>query len=251
MDSNLETNWNFGLLDNRELGPTTLEKVARACLERGIEKIYAPKPSLFNGEIVASAYKLEGKPYEFTVEDENGRKSTFKLIRGHPPKMADGLILREGESFGITSADCPLLVVWDESKKITGVAHCGLLSLARGVVRNLVREVEKIGIGASNLKAFITTGAHYLPYEVREGTSLEIKDLLVRTTGLVDEKIPLYELIKSLLIQESVQEEKIGFCILDTITTEIPRDRYAFWSQHRGEKDNQGNPGRNLVIVRN
>ncbi len=199
--------------------------------------IFSPVPSQFNGKIINPG-KLRTKGY---ILKEG---VPFVMYRGGPT-YADGVVLEPGQTFAVSSADCPTLVVQDPESGLVGVAHCGLLSLARNVVGNLF---EVLGGDPKRLRAFITAGAHFLPYTIGGSTHPEIKALLERGNGEVYNcgNVLLYSIITKLLEQGGIDRGRVDY---NTICTVYP-EGVDVYSQHRDQGTDRAGK-RNLVIVHN
>ncbi|PIR38168.1 MAG: hypothetical protein COV34_00940 [Candidatus Zambryskibacteria bacterium CG10_big_fil_rev_8_21_14_0_10_42_12] len=211
--------------------------LSRLASERGITDAFAPNPSTFNG-LVTPNQSLLTKGYRLHEDHP------FRLWRGNPPVMADGLILERGQTFALSSADCPTLLVWDPSRKRLGVVHCGLLSLARGVVDNLI---NALGADPATLQAFITAGAHNLPYELQEKTHPELRRFLTKYEGTDNFKsVALYSLIRQLFAEAGGDTNRVA---CNKICTIACGDGFLY-SQHRDHKTERSNR-RNLVLVQN
>lgn len=104
----------------------------------GLERIYAPNPSKFNGVVA----HME----EFDVEWADER-----VLRG---PFADGVLLTEpNTAFAVSSADCPTVVHHEPTTGLVTAAHAGLESLhmADGkdsVIENVISAMRK-ALGAN------------------------------------------------------------------------------------------------------
>ncbi len=81
-----------------------------------VNRIYAPKPTLFNGRVCRPGELKE----HFLIERD------ITIYRG---ANADGVVVPRGAGFFITSADCPTIVLCDIPHDILIAAHAGLWSL--------------------------------------------------------------------------------------------------------------------------
>jgi hypothetical protein len=84
--------------------------------------LYAPSPRLFNAEVCA---ETETMPLRVEVWSKLFQNTVW-LYRG---KDADGLVLSRGNTYVVSAAGCPILILRDPVSNILGVAHAGLRSV--------------------------------------------------------------------------------------------------------------------------
>ena len=240
-----EINWSFKDFKpnaSRESWGELFQHIAQVAEEIGVKSLLAPTPTTFNGQITSvdnlignGSYRLDGL-------------GSFTLYRGSPPVLAEGLILAPGDAIAISSADCPTLTIWNEAENRVGVAHCGMLSLVRGVVANLIQAMK---VDSGKLKAFIGAGAIQLPYTIGERTNEELRNFIGGRKRIYhDHLIHLYDLIISLLEESGVKPNNIKSSQLCTINSQISlaRNNRSLCSQHLDHSTEMAG-WRNLVIV--
>lgn len=64
-----------------------------------------------------------------------------------PPTQADAWVLAGGQGWGaaIVTADCVPLILWDESARVLGLAHCGWRGVAAGLPGITARHMRAAG----------------------------------------------------------------------------------------------------------
>lgn len=232
--------WSFKEINpngDRTVMKQRLRMLSKVAAAHNIDSVFSPVPSQFNGKIVNPG-KLRTRGYIL----EEG--APLIVYRGDPV-YADGVILEIGQTFAVSSADCPTLVVQDPDSDLIGVAHCGLLSLAHNVVGNLF---EALGGDPKKLRAFITAGAHFLPYTITSDTHPEIRTLLGNKNGEVHSSgsVLVYNLITALLEEQGLNRGRVDFNRICTVTPE----GVDVYSQHRDRGTDRAGK-RNLVLVHN
>lgn len=99
---------------------------------------------------------VHGKEVEIVDNDDAG-----KVIKG-----VDGLITTKKLSLGVTVADC--LPVYIRSSQITGILHCGWKSLYKGIIKEAIQKIEKIGEDSENLSVYVGPSIKVCHFEVKK-----------------------------------------------------------------------------------
>jgi hypothetical protein len=89
--------------------------------EMNITKIVSPFPEEFNTRIC--------RPEELIQYTPDARPSSVKIFRTPRGKPGEGAVIMPGTSFWTTSADCPMILIYDEETKQAAASHSGRDSL--------------------------------------------------------------------------------------------------------------------------
>ncbi|MFA5854420.1 MAG: laccase domain-containing protein [Patescibacteria group bacterium] len=221
--------------------------------------VFAPNPSSFNAMVVG--------PNAFHQEwIENS------LIRG---PMADGVYLRHRNmAFGVTSADCPTVILHDPCPDgLTVAAHAGrdsLIDRAFLESRSPERAHESVvsamlsvmGSGAWHLRAFIACGisphrfSHPFEDEQHGQTNRLITDYIVEKWGATcvpgdrrSGRLWLTEIIRRQLADLGLDPSHIGCDGVDTYDDRDETLKPHWYSRRRARATPSTPDGRNLMLV--
>ena len=131
-------------------------------------KILSKYPNLFH------FFGDKNSTFEFkniiTPEQIHGNKVTIinegkeKLIKG-----SDGLTTIKQLIFGIRTADCLPIFFYDPKKKIIAAIHAGWKGLYKGIIKNALKELIKLGANPINIKVAIGPHIQVCCYKVSKG----------------------------------------------------------------------------------
>ena len=96
---------------------------------------------------------------QLTIIDTSGKKI---LINPSGERVhATSVIFNKKSAFGIFTADCPILIAYNPTKKTAGIVHLGWWQVYKNVLKAFTGDWEKITGGKANInsaKIFITSG---------------------------------------------------------------------------------------------
>ena len=237
--------WN---LSRHKFGSVVLNRVANITEMSGVKNILAPRPSMFNAKICDSKDLIERL--------EIGRG--IKLFRGCD---ADGVPLKKGEAFWLSSADCPTIIVTDIKSGKTIAAHGGRNSLMDSVkitTGKKSRKNESVidsimsrmkGVNKSDIRAFIVSGVrpenfkHRYSDKNRGVYNKLMVEYVIDKWGRrcvvgepKDGRISLVEIIKSQFVGYGVKRSQIKSTPIHTYEDRDKKGNYVWWSNRRGDK---------------
>ena len=111
------------------------------------------------------------------------------------PVTYDGIATKSSKFvLAAQGADCPTVFLYDPQARVIGIAHSGWKPTVRGVVRNTVAAMTKLGASPANMSAFISPGVGDFYYDFEWDDEMEpIKREVFVEAGredlLVDETI--------------------------------------------------------------
>jgi YfiH family protein len=108
--------------------------------------------------------------------------------RGKEIKNIDGLVTREkGLVLGIKSADCLPIIAFDR-RSVLGTAHAGWKGIIKGVGRNLIEKMKKLG--ADPARILIGIGPHIgcCCYQVDKALAKKFQAFFGKLPGMVIKK---------------------------------------------------------------
>jgi copper oxidase (laccase) domain-containing protein len=82
---------------------------------------------------------------------------------------------------GVQGADCPSIFLYDPNAKVIGLAHSGWKPTVRGVVRNTISCMKKLGVAPENIVAFLSPGVSDRYNEFQWDDQMEEKVRMVFT----------------------------------------------------------------------
>jgi copper oxidase (laccase) domain-containing protein len=103
-----------------------------------------------------------------------------------------------GYVLGVQGADCPSIFLYDEAAQVIGLAHAGWKPVVRGVVRNTVGLMVKLGASPSGVRAFIGPGVgdRFNEFQWDEAMEPPVRDVFItaRREDLLTDRSIRYEM---------------------------------------------------------
>jgi copper oxidase (laccase) domain-containing protein len=101
---------------------------------------------------------------------------------GREPVAYDAIVTKSpGYVLGVQGADCPSIFLYDQAAQVIGLAHSGWKPVVRGVVRNTVELMVKLGASPGGIRAFIGPGVgdQFNEFQWDEAMEPRIRDVFV------------------------------------------------------------------------
>jgi copper oxidase (laccase) domain-containing protein len=101
---------------------------------------------------------IKAEDHKWIVNDKTG--GIMPINEYDQAVTYDGIVTGSRDFvLGVQGADCPALFLFDPETRVIGLAHAGWKPVVRGVVRNILDMMEKMGCQLRNIQAFISPGA--------------------------------------------------------------------------------------------
>jgi len=166
--------------------------------------------------LVTSAGLIHGSKIKIITKKEAG-----KII-----KNTDGLLTSERDLFlSITVADCLPIFLYERKKKIIGLIHGGWRSLAKGILFEAVKKINKeLGGSPRDILAGIGPGISQCHFEVKNDVLERFNPSLLKNSTIRRQKklfLDLKKIAQTQLINLGLKKENIEinsectFCLSD------------------------------------
>jgi len=230
-------------------------------LPKNIDGLWMPIPTKANAKI-AHMFDFEFEDWTMHSKEESDTAVFGKCF-------ADGTFFSDDHVFGMTTADCPVIVLYDNETGTVGAAHAGRDSVLDryfietegknsgrevfGIVNAMVEMAHSLyRVSLENLCLGIfggmRTNFHHDPHHFSYGSyNRKLVEYCGQFEGAVLDKgtgkIDMYAVIRGIAINLGVSSENIHFDSVDT-GSQVDGNGEPLWASHRLR------PGaRNLVLV--
>jgi len=185
---------------------------------------------------------------------------------------------------GVQGADCPSLFLYDPDNRVIGLAHSGWKPTVRGVVKNTIGAMKRLGASPASMRAFISPGVgdYFNEFQFDEAMETGVREVFVSAgcEDLLEDKsirhqmsdaekqrvmkatgrsckggisLMLCSLIRRDLMREGLAEELIETSCHSTICEENP-EYQGVYMYHSARRDADKDPerpgfGSNLCIL--
>ncbi len=104
------------------------------------------------------------------IVHNNNVEVVFTENAGEIIKKTDGLVTNVKNLFlTITISDCVPIFIYDENKKVVGIAHAGWKSIVKNIVTNLVQKLKnQYNSDTKDLKVYIGSHIKKCHFEIKE-----------------------------------------------------------------------------------
>lgn len=103
------------------------------------------------------------------IMDQEHGKRVHLIEKGERPQMGDGLIMVEKGVIGvIKTADCLPVILYSLDSPVAAVVHAGWRGTVKGITREALLGMKKMGIPPERMGALIGPGIGPCCYEVQE-----------------------------------------------------------------------------------
>lgn len=146
-----------------------------------------------------------------TVVPKVQHGSFVRYVQKHNPFVddvqCDGLVADvPGLVLTMPFADCPSVVLFDDTARVLGLLHAGWRPIAANVVENGIDLMRQLGAHRSRLSAFIGPGVRKCCYEVDPITATAVDGLMHHGHVHID----LSDIITARLVARGVDIERIA-----------------------------------------
>lgn len=146
-----------------------------------------------------------------SAEIVHGNKVTV-VKKNHPTiiKGADALVTKENIFLAVTVADCIPVYFYDEENRIMGLAHAGWQGINKGIIKNILDKMIKLGGNQDNIRVALGPGIKKCHFEIRDDAVDKFKKY-PQFINFKKEKIfvDLFGIIKSQLSEYKIKNRNI------------------------------------------
>jgi hypothetical protein len=140
-------------------------------------------------------------------------KMTNKIL----PDCDGGVTKEKKLLLAVFVADCFPILVYDQVKKIVGIAHAGWKGIKSGIAQNLIGQMQALGSKPCNVIIGVGPGICGQCYEVGQGVASQFDQRFSRKRDgkiLLDlERAIVEQLIQSGIKKENI--ERAGICVFE------------------------------------
>lgn len=131
-------------------------------------------------------------------------------IQTAPLQEADGWVLSGPGGFGaaILTADCVPLIIWDETARVVGLAHCGWRGVAAQLPQKTALAVRQCG-GKGRLQAWAGPHIQSCCFEVQADVAAQFPDSVLHKNGKL--YVDLNQEIARQLTAAGLKEQDLKF----------------------------------------
>jgi len=262
--------WSLKPLDYENAGKEKLLNRIASITYPDIERIWAPRPTMFNALIVEpTKMTLRGIGHHRGAE----KTHTVCILCAGPAEGVEIMSPKNCAAF-FFPADCAVIVLYDPESGKTVASHAGRDSLIDrqflltgnksrkhiSVVDAMIDAFSK-DTDTSNLRAFICGGINAHPYQFLPDSEHIIYNLvLLRFLGMTTPNavnvkqgimyISITALIEEQLFGHGIRPENIGMDCSDPVDDKDVSGKYTWWSHTRWlQEGHKGPDGRNGILI--
>ena len=185
----------------------------------------------------------------FLPKQKHSNKLFFIKNNNLKKRVACDALLTDQKNIpiGVLTADCAPILIFDNKKKIIGVIHAGWRGAFKGIIRNVVKFMNKKGSKKKDIIAVVGPCISVLNYEVKQ-------DFLNKFLKASRNNNFFFKFIKKKIFFDlkkyiKFQLEKLNIKKVEFINKDTYKLKNSYFSARRSLTEKKHDYGRNISVI--